>query len=304
MRNFTSQTYLIVQQFKKDPSGTTVAQGALHSLLKGLPFSGQPSASSGGTGTSLAELAEAEAARLKAALDLQDANETLRENLEAANYEITKMKEQLQSNEKWVPSFLTDGIFSRAQENELPRCIKTWAIKNSQKWAECRVSWAWTGNRDIADESPSNFMCSLDQLDENDKQVCQVTFYKKQNCFCGLRLTYNSKKAVEHGDCSDSNKSDTFSAGNSLCAFVGVEISGPEGRPNSIALTSNIIRYSSISCDGARTRVGYHGLAPGKYALKGFWSQHDDIGFQRLGAIWGLHLDPPNQPERLSWTKP
>lgn len=244
---------------------------------------------------------------------LEETNKTLTDtlnsanrNLDSANKELTELKNKpmppvAAAGTTW---WVKDGLCPPDQMDEMPRYIREWAATNATKWADCRVSWQWSGLQDVAKDGSPQFKCSLDDIGPEDGHVNKLDVFFRETYICGLRILYTgaSKKVVEHGDCTAPHTDYVQVLCNESSDGISVAgHSGTDGRPQELSFCSLGSRFKTVKCKEQRSWAGGHIVAPPGYFLKGFWTQYEGDGFERLGFIWGHYAkggDVYSAPDR------
>jgi hypothetical protein len=255
------------------------------------------------------QLEQPEVKALQAKLtQLEETNKELAKNLDSTKAELTETKNKSLSSpeEKSNPWWVQDGLCPEKQLQKMPRYIKQWAKQNATKWSDCRISWTICGLDDFEKDGSPDFKCTLDHITPQDGHVMMVEVFSRKDYFCGLKVHYASDVIVEHGDCSGLLSYYTNALGNSGDGFIVLNAAWARPRPQQLDLSSASCRYSSIKCPEKPSWgvVDRQAMAPPGYYLRGFWTQFEGDGFERLGFIWGRHLDPDAKPTQFEWFCP
>ncbi|KAF5567606.1 hypothetical protein FPHYL_3229 [Fusarium phyllophilum] len=257
---------------------------------------------------SLKSLEEAKTQIIQLTLKLtqteEDKNATSK-RLQAAEVEVHDLKNKLtpppQVNS--VAWWRREGLCPEKQRASMPRCIREWAARNADKWSDCRISWVFTGLKPATKDGSDQFKCTLDHIGPEDKHVVRVEVFMRPTYICGLKVYYVSKKIVEHGDCTSPVMRYTDNLTVDVRGWCIACSSGVDGRPQTLDLVGSDARTLKIEAPNVNTYNEESGMAPAGYFLRGFWTQYEGDGFQRLGFIWGRSPDISN-PSEDYWHRP
>ncbi|MCJ1406833.1 hypothetical protein MMC19_000903, partial [Ptychographa xylographoides] len=228
--------------------------------------------------------------------------------LTAKSDALSKAEKRVGELEALVPVSLTEGLCRPSQLTTLPPCAKAWVEENSSELKDCRISWAWAGNRDIDEEGSDNFAASTDDVGPDD-YIKKVTTYRNKKFLRGVSVLYRCGKEVQHGTCGDaSDTSESYELAENEHFIQGTVHESDKAQfdtpvVDSLRLFTNLGWRFWPKCEEENDGDSHSGLAPPGYVLKGFWTQHGEA-LDRLGLIWTKlpgGLDPDSSPFHYLW---
>ncbi|CZR43764.1 uncharacterized protein FPRO_07319 [Fusarium proliferatum ET1] len=247
----------------------------------------------------LKSLEEANTQITQLTLKLTQAEETKNatsKSLDEAKAEISQLKNkppEINSFAWWR----REGLCPQGQRGIMPRYIREWAARNSDKWSDCRISYHFSGLKPWDKDGSDRFECTLDHIGPEDKYVVKVEVFMRATYICGLKVYYVSKKMVQHGDCTSLIMRCTESLSSEDMGWVIACSSAVNRRPSTLDLVGSDAQKSTIQAADAGSpgsSAQSFAMAPGGYFLRGFWTQYDGDGFQRLGFVWGRNPEITN----------